>query len=95
MVSSKGERLRGKLNLVEMLGALKGQRLGHVDGSPVTESIYTHVISEDGSVWLHSSAMPCGEFWTELDPERKTAREWSLLSRLVLTKNWLRGSDLN
>ena len=24
------------------------QRLGHADGSPVTETIYTHVISEDG-----------------------------------------------
>ena len=24
------------------------QRLGHVDGSPVTETIYTHVVSEDG-----------------------------------------------
>jgi hypothetical protein len=27
---------------------LRQQRLGHVDGSPVTETIYTHVISEDG-----------------------------------------------
>jgi len=27
---------------------LRQQRLGHADGSPVTESIYTHVISEDG-----------------------------------------------
>jgi integrase len=27
---------------------LRQQRLGHVDGSPVTESIYTHVVSEDG-----------------------------------------------
>lgn len=27
---------------------LRQQRLGHVDGSPVTESVYTHVVSEDG-----------------------------------------------
>ena len=27
---------------------LRQQRLGHADGSPVTETIYTHVISEDG-----------------------------------------------
>jgi hypothetical protein len=24
------------------------QRLGHADGSPITELVYTHVISEDG-----------------------------------------------
>lgn len=27
---------------------LRQQRLGHVDGSPVTETIYTHVVSEEG-----------------------------------------------
>ena len=27
---------------------LRQRRLGHADGSPVTETIYTHVISEDG-----------------------------------------------
>ena len=27
---------------------LRQQRLGHVDGSPITESIYTHIVSEDG-----------------------------------------------
>jgi integrase len=27
---------------------LRQQRLGHADGSPVRETIYTHVISEDG-----------------------------------------------
>jgi len=26
---------------------LRQQRLGHADGSPITETIYTHVISED------------------------------------------------
>jgi integrase len=37
--------------LMNSLGAsqkLRQQRLGHADGSPVTETIYTHVISEDG-----------------------------------------------
>jgi integrase len=27
---------------------LRHQRLGHADGSPITETIYTHVISGDG-----------------------------------------------
>jgi hypothetical protein len=27
---------------------LRQQRLGHAAGSPVTESVYTHVISDDG-----------------------------------------------
>ena len=27
---------------------LRQQRLGHVDGSPVTETIYMHMVSEDG-----------------------------------------------
>ncbi len=27
---------------------LRQERLGHADGSPVTETVYTHVISEDG-----------------------------------------------
>lgn len=27
---------------------LRQQRLGHVDGSPITESVYTHIISADG-----------------------------------------------
>jgi hypothetical protein len=27
---------------------VRQQKLGHADGSPVTETIYTHVISEDG-----------------------------------------------
>ncbi len=27
---------------------LRQERLGHADGSPVAETVYTHVISEDG-----------------------------------------------
>jgi len=38
-------------SLMNSFGAsqkLRQQRLGHADGSPVTDTIYTHVISEDG-----------------------------------------------
>jgi hypothetical protein len=51
---------------------LRQQRLGHADGSPVTDTIYTHVISEDGkriaaqlgnAVWGILDAS-----WTEKDP---------------------------
>jgi integrase len=41
----------GNATLMNSFGAsqkLRQQRLGHADGSPVTETIYTHVISEDG-----------------------------------------------
>jgi len=34
MVSSKGELLRGKRNLVEMLGALQGRSQWMYDGQP-------------------------------------------------------------
>ena len=36
------------LSSFEASQKLRQQRLGHADGSPVTETIYTHVISEDG-----------------------------------------------
>jgi integrase len=41
----------GNATLMSSFGApqkLRQQRLGHADGSPITESVYTHVISEDG-----------------------------------------------
>jgi hypothetical protein len=41
----------GNATLMSSFGApqkLRQERLGHADGSPVTESVYTHVISEDG-----------------------------------------------
>jgi integrase len=41
----------GNATLMSSFGApqkLGQQRLGHADGSPITESVYTHVISEDG-----------------------------------------------
>jgi hypothetical protein len=71
---------------------LRQKRLGHADGSPVTESIYTHVISEDGK---RVGAQLGNAVWGILDQIKKTAREWSLLSRLGSTRKWLRGSDLN
>lgn len=43
---------------------LRQQRLGHVDGSPVTETIYTHVISEDGK---HYAAKLGKAVWGVLD----------------------------
>jgi hypothetical protein len=41
----------GNATLMSSFGApqkLRQERLGHADGSPVTETVYTHVISEDG-----------------------------------------------
>jgi integrase len=41
----------GNATLMSSFGApqkLRQQRLGHADGSPITETVYTHVISEDG-----------------------------------------------
>ena len=45
---------------------LRQERLGHADGSPITESVYTHVISEDGK----RIAAQLGEaVWGILDPK--------------------------
>jgi hypothetical protein len=41
----------GNATLMSRFGApqkLRQERLGHADASPVTETVYTHVISEDG-----------------------------------------------
>jgi hypothetical protein len=44
---------------------LRQQRLGQADGSPVTETIYTHVISEDGKrIAAQLGQGSLGEFWT-------------------------------
>jgi integrase len=43
---------------------LRQQRLGHADGSPVTDSIYTHVISGDGK---RIAAQLSGAVWGILD----------------------------
>jgi len=34
------------------------------------------------------AAMRYGKFWTQMDPERKTAQEWSLLSRVMSYKKY-------
>jgi integrase len=44
---------------------LRQQRLGHAEGSPVTETIYTHVISEDGK---RIAAQLGKAIWGDLDP---------------------------
>ena len=44
---------------------LRQRRLGHADGSPVTETIYTHVISEDGK---RIAAQLGKAVWGVLDP---------------------------
>jgi site-specific recombinase XerD len=41
----------GNATLMSRFGApqkLRQERIGHADASPVTETVYTHVISEDG-----------------------------------------------
>ena len=68
----------GNATLMSSFGApqkLRQERLGHTDGSPVTESVYTHVISEDGkrvaaqlgrAVWGALDAIgPAGRGWTQ------------------------------
>jgi hypothetical protein len=74
---------------------LRQQRLGHADGSPITETVYTYVISEDGKRIAAQLGNAVWGILDPMDPKRKTAQEWSLLSRLWSTKKWLRGSDLN
>jgi integrase len=55
---------------------LRQQRLGHADGSPITQTIYTHVVSEDGRRIAEKIG---GVVWANVldhcGPERETARE--------------------
>jgi hypothetical protein len=62
------------------------QRLGHAGGSPVADTIYTHVISEGGKRIAAQLANAVWGIWTLVGRKRKTAREWSLPSRLLSTK---------
>jgi hypothetical protein len=50
---------------------LRQHRVGHADGSPVTKTIYTHVISEDGK---RIAAQLGNAVWGVLDP-RWTLKE--------------------
>jgi integrase len=58
----------GNATLMSSFGApqkVRQQRLGHADGSPITETVYTHVVSEDGK----RIAAQLGEaVWGILDP---------------------------
>ena len=47
------------------IAKIASQRLGHADGSPVTETIYTHMISEDGK---RIAAQLGNAVWGVLDP---------------------------
>ena len=62
---------------------LRQQRLGHADGSPVTETIYTHVISE----LQRNLATQFGEFWTLVGRKSETAQREHPLSRFLSTRN--------
>jgi integrase len=58
----------GNATLMSSFGApqkLRQERLGHADGSPITESVYTHVISEDGK---RVAAQLGDAVWGILDP---------------------------
>ena len=66
---------------------LRQQRLGHADGSPVTDTIYTHVISEEGK---RIAAQLGNAVWGNLDAswtEEETAQREHPLSRLLSVKN--------
>jgi integrase len=57
----------GNATLMSSFGApqnLRQQRLGHAAGSPVTESVYTHVISDDGT---RVAAQLGSVVWPKLD----------------------------
>jgi hypothetical protein len=62
---------------------LRQQRLGHAAGSPVTESVYTHVISDDGK---RIAAQLGDAVWGVLDASwtgKKNAQKWKLPSRCI------------
>lgn len=74
----------GSATLMSSFGALRNcarNKVGHADGSPNTESFYTHVISEDGK---RVAAQLGIAVWGVLDAigrkgmaKTKTAQEWS------------------
>ena len=73
---------------------IRQERLGHSD-SRITQTIYTHVVSEDS----RRVAAQLGEaVWGILDASGRKNENGSGVeppSRLESTENWLRGSDLN
>jgi hypothetical protein len=74
---------------------LRQQRLGHADGLPVTDTIYTHVISEDGK---RIATQLGNAVWGILDAswtEKGNGPGVESPKPFVINQNWLRGSDLN
>ena len=64
---------------------LRQQRLGHADGSPVTETIYTHVISEDGK---RIAAQLGNAVWGVLDAswtEKENGSEGALSKPFIIS----------
>jgi integrase len=58
----------GNATLMSSFGApqkVRQQRLGHAEGSPITETVYTHVVSEDGK---RIAAQLGDAVWGVLDP---------------------------
>ena len=68
----------GNATLMSRFGApqkLRQERLGHADASPVTETVYTHVISEDGKrVAAQLGNAVWGNFGGQLDGKEKRLR---------------------
>jgi hypothetical protein len=67
----------GNATLMSSFGApqnLRQQRLGHAAGSPVTESVYTHVISDDGKCVGAAWRRGMGSFGRQLDLKEKRLR---------------------
>lgn len=59
----------GNATLMRSFGALQKLRqetLGHADGSPITESVYTHLISVDGKRVAAHLGSAVWEFWMQL-----------------------------
>jgi integrase len=62
----------GNATLMSSFGApqkLRQERLGHADGSPITESVYTHVISEAGRRVAAQLGDPVWGILAQLDPK--------------------------
>jgi hypothetical protein len=54
---------------------LRQQRLGHADGSPFTERIYIHVITEDGQRVAAQVGNAVWEIWRQLDAKKENGSE--------------------
>jgi integrase len=78
----------GNATLMSSFGApqkLRQERLGHADGSPVTESVYMHVISEDGK---RVAAQLGNAVWGVLDAIGRQLDVNGGMNPCSETKNW-------